>query len=169
MPPVLAIKSILDILFVIFSIVISTTAQKRTAWFYFKLFFFNYSSKHTIHSNAHRYSIHPPDIIDLEIEKMASRTGRTPKSAMAILGTLASHGPMCPLEICEKLDMAPRTVSFALRQLLGKKLLRKIPNLNDMRRPMYHVNLDAAKELLQKYNDTALNVQPSPLAWRQKA
>lgn len=100
---------------------------------------------------------------------MASRPGRSPKSAIAILGTLVNHGPMCPLEICEKLDMAPRTVSFALKQLLGKKLLRKIPNLTDMRRPMYHVNIEVAKELLQKYNDAALKVQPSPLAWRQKA
>ena len=100
---------------------------------------------------------------------MASRPGRTPKSAMAILGTLVKHGPMCPMEICETLDMAPRTVSFALRKLLGKKLLRKIPNLNDMRRPMYHVNMEAAKDLLQKYNDAVLRAHPSPLAWRQKA
>ncbi len=100
---------------------------------------------------------------------MTRRSGRTPKSAMAILGTLANNGPMCPMEICEALQMAPRTVSFALRKLLGKKLLRKIPNLTDMRRPMYHVNMEAAKELLQKYNDAALRAHPSPLAWHQKA
>lgn len=100
---------------------------------------------------------------------MVSRPGRTPKSAMAILGTLAKHGPMCPMEISEKLDMAPRTVSFALRKLLGKKLLRKIPNLSDMRRPMYHVNMETAKELVQKYNDAAIRANPSPMAWRQKA
>lgn len=100
---------------------------------------------------------------------MARRPGRTPKSAMAILGTLAKNGPMCPMEICETLHMAPRTVSFALRKLLGNKLLRKIPNLSDMRRPMYHVNMDVAKELLQKYNDAALRAHPSPMAWRQKA
>lgn len=93
---------------------------------------------------------------------------RTPKSAMAILGALINHGPMCPLEISEKLDMAPRTVSFALRKLLGRQLLRKIPNLNDMRRPKYHVDMEAAKAILQQYNDSALKSHASPFAWHQK-
>ena len=100
---------------------------------------------------------------------MVGRPGRTPKSAMAILGTLAKQGPMCPMEISETLHMAPRTVSFALRKLLGKKLLKKIPNLSDMRRPMYHVNMDAAEELLRKNSAAALRAHPSPLAWHQKA
>jgi DNA-binding MarR family transcriptional regulator len=63
---------------------------------------------------------------------------------------------MCPIEISEKLDMAPRTVSFALRKLLGSQLLRKIPNLHDMRRPKYHVEMDAAKVILRQYSDSAL-------------
>ena len=75
---------------------------------------------------------------------------------MAILGALMNHGPMCPIEISEKLDMAPRTVSFALRKLLGRQLLKRIPNLHDMRRPMYHVNMEAAKDILQRYNDSAI-------------
>ena len=87
---------------------------------------------------------------------MTIRPGRTPKSAMAILGALMNHGPMCPLEISEKLDMAPRTVSFALRKLLGHQLLKRIPNLNDMRRPKYHINKETAKEILQRYNDSAI-------------
>ncbi|TFF92037.1 MarR family transcriptional regulator [Candidatus Thorarchaeota archaeon] len=90
------------------------------------------------------------------------RTGRTPKSAVAILGALASEGPMCPQEISKKLEMAPRTVSFALRRLLKKRLLRRIPNLNDMRRPMYHVNMENAQEVLER-------TKISPLAWTQKA
>jgi len=80
---------------------------------------------------------------------------------MAILGALMNHGPMCPLEISEKLDMAPRTVSFALRKLLGRQLLKRIPNLHDMRRPKYHVNMEAAMDILQRYNDSAIT---SPFA-----
>ena len=99
---------------------------------------------------------------------MTIRPGKTPKSAIAILGALFNHGPMCPLEISDKLNMAPRTVSFALRKLLGNQLLRKIPNLADMRRPKYHVNMEAAKDLLQQYNDSAFKSHPSPYAWRQK-
>ncbi|MFW9960009.1 MAG: winged helix-turn-helix transcriptional regulator [Candidatus Thorarchaeota archaeon] len=100
---------------------------------------------------------------------MTSRPGRTPKSAMKILGTLASDGPMCPLEISEKLNMAPRTVSFALKELVRRQLLRRVPNLLDMRRPMYHVNQELAKDLIQKYSDSAFKMQPSPVAWRHKA
>jgi DNA-binding MarR family transcriptional regulator len=99
---------------------------------------------------------------------LSIQSGRTPKSAIAILGALIRDGPMCPTELSEKLNMAPRTVSFALRKLLGRQLLRKIPNLCDMRRPKYHANLDAAKDLLQQYNDAAFKTQPSPFAWRQK-
>jgi len=84
------------------------------------------------------------------------RPGRTPKSAMAIIGALINHGPMCPLEISEALDMAPRTVSFALKKLLGRQVLKRIPNLNDMRRPKYHVNMDVAKDILQQYSDSAI-------------
>jgi len=100
---------------------------------------------------------------------MTIRPGRTPKSAMMILGTLANNGPMCPLEISERLNMAPRTVSFALKELVRRQLLRRVPNLLDMRRPMYHVNVENAKDILQKYSDSAFRAQPSPVAWRQKA
>jgi DNA-binding MarR family transcriptional regulator len=96
------------------------------------------------------------------------RPGRTPKSAMAILGALIDHGPMCPLEISETLDMAPRTVSFALRKLLGRQLLRRIPNLQDMRRPKYHVNMEAAKDILRKYNDSAIHSHASPFTLQKK-
>jgi DNA-binding MarR family transcriptional regulator len=96
---------------------------------------------------------------------MTSRPGRSPKSALMILGALANDGPMCPIEISEKLNMAPRTVSFALRQLLKRQLLRRVPNLLDMRRPMYHVNMEQARDLLLKYRDAAFKTNPSPLAW----
>lgn len=98
---------------------------------------------------------------------MSIRPGRTPKSTFAILSALIIDGPMCPKEISAKLEMAPRTVSFVLRKLLSEKILNRIPNLNDMRRPMYHVNFDVAKQLLQKYKDTPYTSQVSPLAWRK--
>jgi DNA-binding MarR family transcriptional regulator len=100
---------------------------------------------------------------------MTARPGRTPKSAMKILGTLANDGPMCPIEISEKLNMSPRTVSFALKELVRHQLLRRVPNLLDMRRPMYHVDMERAKDLIQKYSDSAFRTQPSAIAWRQKA
>jgi DNA-binding MarR family transcriptional regulator len=97
------------------------------------------------------------------------RSGRSPKSSFAILSALILDGPMCPNEISTKLEMAPRTVSFVLRKLLRDKILRRIPNLHDMRRPKYHVNIEVARELLEKYKDTPHTSQVSPLAWSRLA
>jgi DNA-binding MarR family transcriptional regulator len=97
------------------------------------------------------------------------RPGRTPKSTFAILSALILDGPLCPKEISTKLEMAPRTVSFALRNLLREQILRRIPNLHDMRRPKYHVNIDMAKAVLEKYKDSPHTSQVSPLVWRKLA
>jgi len=74
---------------------------------------------------------------------------------------------MCPKELSAKLDMAPRTVSFALKKLLRERILRRIPNLSDMRRPKYHVNIEQARTLLEKYKDTPYMSSVSPLVWRK--
>jgi DNA-binding MarR family transcriptional regulator len=95
------------------------------------------------------------------------RPGRTPKSTFAILSALIIDGPMCPKEISDKLDMAPRTVSFALRKLMRDQILKRIPNLLDMRRPKYHVNMDQAKQLMERYRNTPLTAHVSPLTWRK--
>jgi len=97
------------------------------------------------------------------------KAGRTPRSTFEILSTLICEGPMCPNEISDKLDMAPRTVSFALKKLLSEKILRRIPNLLDMRRPKYHVNMDQAKTLLESYRNTPYVSVVSPIAWRKMA
>ncbi|KXH77092.1 MAG: hypothetical protein AM326_05860 [Candidatus Thorarchaeota archaeon SMTZ-45] len=98
---------------------------------------------------------------------MAIRAGRTPRSTFTILSALIIDGPMCPKELSVKLDMAPRTVSFALKQLLSKKILRRIPNLHDMRRPKYHVNMDQARSLLERYKDTPYVSSIPPMAWHK--
>lgn len=100
---------------------------------------------------------------------MSLKAGRTPRSTFAILSTLICEGPMCPKELSVKLDMAPRTVSFALKKLVSEKILRRIPNLLDMRRPKYHVNVEQAKNLLEKYKNTPYVSSISPLAWRKLA
>jgi DNA-binding transcriptional regulator GbsR (MarR family) len=58
---------------------------------------------------------------------------------------------MSPKDISEKTKLAPRTVSFALRKLLGWRLCRKVPNLSDMRQPLYLANPEMARNLLRKY------------------
>jgi DNA-binding MarR family transcriptional regulator len=74
-----------------------------------------------------------------------------PRSAIIVLDRLTHDGPMTPKDISSKVDLAPRTVSFALRKLMGHQLCRKIPNLQDMRQPLYLANLERANEIRMKY------------------
>ena len=74
-----------------------------------------------------------------------------PRSAIIVLNHLAVDGPMTPKDLSKTVDLAPRTVSFALRKLMGHKLCRKVPNLNDMRQPLYLADTVRAKEIRAKY------------------
>ncbi|OLS31623.1 MAG: hypothetical protein ThorAB25_00830 [Candidatus Thorarchaeota archaeon AB_25] len=74
-----------------------------------------------------------------------------PRSAIIVLDRLTTEGPMTPKDISSTVDLAPRTVSFALRKLIGQKLCKKIPNLTDMRQPLYAADMDRARELRMKF------------------
>lgn len=69
------------------------------------------------------------------------------KSAVRVFFKLARDGPMCPHDIIQSAGLAPRTVTHALRQLLDNKLCKKIPNLRDMRKPLYCVDKMRVKEV----------------------
>ncbi len=75
-----------------------------------------------------------------------------PRSAIIVLDRLTNDGPMTPKDISNMVDLAPRTVSFALRKLIGQNLCKKIPNLRDMRQPLYLANDEKAQELRMKYD-----------------
>jgi DNA-binding MarR family transcriptional regulator len=74
-----------------------------------------------------------------------------PRSAIIVLDRLANEGPMTPKDLSNKVNLAPRTVSFALRKLMGQKLCRKIPNLSDMRQPLYAADEERARQLRMKF------------------
>ncbi len=74
-----------------------------------------------------------------------------PNSALIVLSSLTSEGPMTPKTIIEKVDLAPRTISSALRTLVREQVIKKTPNLADMRQPIYHVNLEKVRELQLLY------------------
>ncbi|MFW9911276.1 MAG: MarR family transcriptional regulator [Candidatus Thorarchaeota archaeon] len=74
-----------------------------------------------------------------------------PRSAIIVLDKLTHDGPLTPKDISTRVDLAPRTVSFALRKLMGQKLCRKIPNLQDMRQPLYLADIERARELRIKF------------------
>jgi len=74
-----------------------------------------------------------------------------PRSAIIVLDRLTSEGPMTPKAISSRVDLAPRTVSFALRKLMGQSLCRKIPNLSDMRQPLYAADMERARALRTRF------------------
>jgi DNA-binding MarR family transcriptional regulator len=81
---------------------------------------------------------------------MAAISSELPPSALMVLDHIASDGPMAPREISRRYDVPLRTVTFALKKLMKLKLLRKVPNLLDMRRPLYHLDKDRLSEMGQK-------------------
>lgn len=70
-----------------------------------------------------------------------------PRSALILLDHLRESGPMAPRDIAKRAKIPLRTVTFAIQKLLKIHLLRKVPNLMDMRKPLYHANLDRIREL----------------------
>lgn len=70
-----------------------------------------------------------------------------PKSALVVLDHIVADGPLAPREISRKFDVPLRTVTFAIKKLVNLGLLRKVPNLMDMRKPQYHTNNQRIHEL----------------------
>lgn len=66
--------------------------------------------------------------------------GSLPRSAIVVLAELVREGPLTPSELVKKSDLAARTVSYALKRLRGHKLCKRLPNLEDMRQPLYFVD-----------------------------
>jgi DNA-binding MarR family transcriptional regulator len=61
------------------------------------------------------------------------------KSQMIVLDILRSSGKggVTPKQLLDKVSFAPRTVRYALRKLLKKQLIKRIPCLQDMRQGIY--------------------------------
>ena len=85
-----------------------------------------------------------------------------PRSAIVVLQSLTYDGPMTPRELLERVDLAPRTVTFALRTLFEEEIIGKTPNLMDMRQPIYHVNMKRIRELQLQFDvDQVSRLNPS--------
>ena len=69
------------------------------------------------------------------------------KSTLIVLDKLTEEGPMYPAEIAKKSGLAMRTVTLALKTLQSGHLCKKVPNLLDMRKPMYHIDQEKVREL----------------------
>ncbi|MHA2026996.1 MAG: MarR family transcriptional regulator [Candidatus Thorarchaeota archaeon] len=69
------------------------------------------------------------------------------KSTLLVLDKLDRDGPMSPQELSKSSGLAMRTVTLALKTLLTGKFCRRIPNLMDMRKPLYHADSHKVEEL----------------------
>jgi DNA-binding MarR family transcriptional regulator len=61
------------------------------------------------------------------------------KSQLIVLDILRSSGQggVTPKQLLDEVSFAPRTVRYALRKLLKKKLIKRVPCLQDMRQFIY--------------------------------
>jgi DNA-binding MarR family transcriptional regulator len=65
---------------------------------------------------------------------------KIPPSARVVYDLLKSNGPLTAKDILRQCKLAPRTVRYALKKLLDAKMIKRLPNLNDMRQNVYRLN-----------------------------
>jgi DNA-binding MarR family transcriptional regulator len=70
-----------------------------------------------------------------------------PISMLVVLHELSRKGPMTPKQLRKEVRLSPRSVSSALRRLTDTDLCKRVPNLSDMRQPLYCANVEKIKEL----------------------
>jgi DNA-binding Lrp family transcriptional regulator len=71
------------------------------------------------------------------------------KSSMILAKDLEKNGPGIPKDLAKRVHMQPRTLSFAIKKLHGLGIIKKIPNLQDMRCPIYAIDEGRWKDYTQ--------------------
>ncbi|MCH8908485.1 MAG: winged helix-turn-helix transcriptional regulator [Candidatus Heimdallarchaeota archaeon] len=69
---------------------------------------------------------------------------KLPEKAIPLLRYLDEHGPLTQKELINTLSLPVRTVRYSIRRLLEKGLIKKVPNLKDMRSIFYHISPEVA-------------------------
>lgn len=65
---------------------------------------------------------------------------RLPEKSIPLLRFLEEHGPRTQRDLIESLNLPTRTVRYSIRRLLERGLIKKVPNLRDMRSVYYHIS-----------------------------
>ncbi|MHA1481344.1 MAG: MarR family transcriptional regulator [Candidatus Thorarchaeota archaeon] len=73
---------------------------------------------------------------EFELRVKASRLTKSQEIVLSILRSQGMNG-VTPKQLLGEVKFAPRTVRYALRKLLKKDLIRRIPCLQDMRQWIY--------------------------------
>ncbi|MFX1251212.1 MAG: MarR family transcriptional regulator [Promethearchaeota archaeon] len=61
------------------------------------------------------------------------------KSIQMIYSTLAMYGKLKPQQLSEKTNLSARTVRYALQRLRAKELVKRVPDLSDLRSHYYQI------------------------------
>ncbi|MHA1964905.1 MAG: MarR family transcriptional regulator [Candidatus Thorarchaeota archaeon] len=73
---------------------------------------------------------------EFELRVKASKLTKSQSIVLSILRKEGKNG-VTPKQLLGEVQFAPRTVRYALRKLLKKNLIRRIPCLQDMRQWIY--------------------------------
>lgn len=93
-----------------------------------------------------------------------------PRSAIIVLESLSRAGPMSPKDISIKANLAPRTTAFAIQRLMNHRLVKRVPNLNDMRQPLYLLNKEELKSMFRESGPSPLmRLVPAIMNWKRTA
>jgi hypothetical protein len=67
-------------------------------------------------------------------------------SSIIVARDLEMNGPGIPKDLAKRMHMQPRTLSHAIMKLHRLKIVKKIPNLQDMRCPIYAIDESVWKD-----------------------
>ena len=76
----------------------------------------------------------------IESEQHDDRITQLPKSAQEIYSLLCTNGALKPRDIGNYTTLSNRTVRYALKILVDDMLIRRVPDLHDLRSHFYAVN-----------------------------
>jgi DNA-binding MarR family transcriptional regulator len=77
--------------------------------------------------------------ITSEFKPIVEEKKRIPPSAKVVYDLLQKNGPLTAKDILRQCNLAPRTVRYALKKLLDARMIKRLPNLSDMRQNVYQL------------------------------
>ncbi|MHA2252961.1 MAG: winged helix DNA-binding protein [Candidatus Kariarchaeaceae archaeon] len=78
-------------------------------------------------------------MIDIKSKTTETRV-KLPEKAIPLLKFLEVNGPKTQRDLIDTLSLPTRTVRYSIRRLLERGLIKKVPNLKDMRSVFYHIS-----------------------------
>lgn len=86
-------------------------------------------------------AIEPSKVINrLELNESVNNVENLPKSAQEVYVLLCNNGALKPREIGLYTSLSNRTIRYALKILVDENVIRRVPDLHDLRSHFYAVN-----------------------------